>query len=320
MIDPSATEIVVGERPVLAVDEAGQPARGYWAEVWMLLRRNRIGLACGVVQMALIVIALAAPFIAHTLLHQDPFQQNLDTTFSRPGAGGHVLGSDELGRDTLTRLIYGARVSLLVAYLTVLLQLVVGGTVGVVAGHYGGWADTVLMRIVDIILSIPSIYLLILLSSLAPKIGPVTLSTANPVSLSVVIAIISWGGVARLVRGEVLSVRERDFMLATRSLGAGDLRLMVSHLLPNVVAVMIVAASLSVGAIILTEAALDFIGLGIVQPTASWGNMLSNAQLYFYHSIWQIILPGLAIFVTVLAMNIFGNAVRDALDPRLRNL
>jgi peptide/nickel transport system permease protein len=320
MIDPSATEVIVSERPVLAIEEAGQPARGYWAEVWLLLRRNRIGLACGVVQLVLILIALGAPFLTHTLLHQDPLNQNLDATFSKPGTAGHLLGSDELGRDTLSRLIYGARVSLLVAYLTVALQLVVGGTVGLVAGHYSRWVDTLLMRIVDIILSIPSIYLLILLSSLSPKVGPVTLSTANPVSLAVVIAVISWGGVARLVRGEVLSVRERDFMLATRSLGAGDLRLMVSHLLPNVIAVMIVAASLSVGAIILTEAALDFIGLGIVQPTASWGNMLSNAQLYFYHSIWAIILPGLAIFITVLAMNIFGNAVRDALDPRLRNL
>jgi peptide/nickel transport system permease protein len=188
----------------------------------------------------------------------------------------------------------------------------------VVAGYYGGAVDTILMRIVDIVLSIPSIYLLILLSALAPKIGPVTLSTSSPVSLSIVIAIISWGGVARLVRGEVLSVRERDFMLAVRSLGANDLRLMARHLMPNVLAVVIVAASLSVGNIILTEAAIDFIGLGISPPTASWGNMLSNSQLYFYHSIWLILLPGVAIFVTVLAMNIFGNALRDALDPRLR--
>jgi peptide/nickel transport system permease protein len=316
MIDPTATEITA-DRPVL-VAEPVREARGYWAEVWLRMRRNHIGLLCGIVQVILILIALTASPLSHLVLHQDPFAQDLVHTFAKPGAGGHLLGTDELGRDTFSRLLYGAQVTLLVAYLTVALQLVLGGTIGVLAGYYGGIIDTVLMRIVDIVLSIPSIYLLILLSALAPKIGPVTLSTSSPISLSVVIAIISWGGVARLVRGEVLSVRERDFMLAVRSLGANDFRLMAAHLMPNVLAVVIVAASLSVGGIILTEAAIDFIGLGIAPPTASWGNMLSNAQLYFYHSIWQIILPGAAIFVTVLAMNIFGNALRDALDPRLR--
>jgi peptide/nickel transport system permease protein len=317
MIDPSVVE-AAAEQPLAAPLAVGRRARGYWAEVLHLLRRNRIGFACGIVQAILIVIALAAGPITHGLLHQDPNAQDLAHTFAPPGTGGHLLGSDELGRDTLSRLIVGAQVSLLVAYLTVLLQLVVGGVIGVVAGYYGGWIDTILMRFVDIVLSIPSIYLLILLGSLSPKIGPVTLSTASPVTLAIVIAVISWGGVSRLVRGEVLTVRERDFMLAVRSLGATDVRLMAHHLMPNVLAVVIVAASLSVGNIILTEAALDFIGLGIAPPNASWGNMLSNSQLYFYHSIWQIVLPGLAIFVTVLAMNIFGNALRDALDPRLR--
>jgi peptide/nickel transport system permease protein len=317
MIDPSLTRVASQQPPVAPV-EGGRRARGYWAEVMHLLRRNRVGLACGVVQAVLVVVALAAPLISQGLLHQDPNVQDLAHTFAGPGSGGHLLGSDELGRDTLARLVYGARVSLLVAYLAVLLQLVVGGVVGVVAGYYGGWIDTILMRFVDIVLSIPSIYLLILLGSLAPRIGPVTLTTSGPVTLAIVIAVISWGGVSRLVRSEVLSVRERDFMLAVRSLGAGDLRLMGRHLLPNVLAVVIVAASLSVGNVILTEAALDFIGLGIAPPTASWGNMLSNSQLYFYHSAWLVVLPGAAIFVTVLAMNLFGNAVRDATDPRLR--
>jgi peptide/nickel transport system permease protein len=304
MIDPTATE-VSADRPLMLAAEPLRESRSYWSEVWLRIRRNRIGFACGVVQVVLILIAITASPLSHLVLHQDPYAQDLAHTFAPPGSGGHLLGTDELGRDTFSRLLYGAQVSLLVAYLTVLLQLVLGGVIGVVAGYYGGIVDTVLMRIVDIVLSIPSIYLLILLSSLAPQIGPVSLSTSSPVSLSVVIAIISWGGVSRLVRGEVLSVRERDFMLAVRSLGATDVRLMAVHLMPNVLAILI-------------EAAIDFIGLGISPPTASWGNMLSNAQLYFYHSIWQILLPGAAIFVTVLAMNIFGNALRDALDPRLR--
>lgn len=317
MIDPTATEVTT-DRPLMLAAEPLREARGYWGEVWYRLRSNRIGFICGIVQVILILIAITASPVSHLILHQDPYNQDLLHTFAKPGSGGHLLGTDELGRDTLSRLLYGAQVSLLVAYLTVLLQLVLGGVIGVVSGYYGGVVDTLLMRIVDIVLSIPSIYLLILLSSLAPQIGPVSLSTSSPVSLSIVIAIISWGGVARLVRGEVLSVRERDFMLAVRSLGARDIRLMSRHLMPNVLAVVIVAASLSVGNIILIEAAIDFIGLGISPPTASWGNMLSNAQLYFYHSIWQIILPGVAIFITVLAMNIFGNTLRDALDPRLR--
>jgi len=318
MLDPSAGAI---EAPV--VRPVGRPqrrARGYWSESWERLRNDRIGFACGLLILFFGLIALAAPLLAAVVKHHDPFRQDLANTFAQPGQFSYALGSDELGRDTLTRLIYGARVSLLVAYLTVILALIVGGSVGMLAGYFGGWLDTVLMRLVDMVLSIPSIYLLILLTALSPRIGPVALDPGNPYSLAVIIALVSWGSLARLVRAEVLTVKERDFMLATRSLGASDWRLMTRHLLPNVLAVMVVAASLQVGAIIVTEAALDFIGLGITPPTASWGNMLSNSQVYFYHSLWLVILPGLAIFITVLAMNVFGNTVRDAFDPRLREL
>jgi peptide/nickel transport system permease protein len=170
------------------------------------------------------------------------------------------------------------------------------------------------MRSVDVLLSIPTIFLLILVAILRPF----GLSPARPGTLAVIIAVVSWGGVSRLVRGEVLSVKQRDFMLATKSVGASNLRLMIRHLLPNVMAIMIVAASLNVGALILTEAAVDFIGLGIQPPYPSWGNMLTNSQAYFYHSLWLINLPGIAIFITVLSANVFGNAVRDAFDPRLK--
>ncbi len=320
MIGPSAAPPV--ELPVAeaAAERATvRPAQSYWSESWDRIRANRIGMVCGIVILILAVIALAAPLLSRTITHYDPFHQDLSSTFSPPGPK-HWLGSDELGRDTLTRLIYGARVSLLVAFLTVAISLAMGGVVGLVAGYYGRIVDLLLMRFVDMVLSIPAIYLLILLTILAPRVGPVKLDPSNPVALAVIIALVGWGGVARLVRGEVLSVKQRDFMLATRSIGAGDARLIFRHLLPNALAIMIVAASLGVGAIILTEAALDFIGLGIQPPTASWGNMLTNSQVYFYHSLWLVLLPGIAIFITVLTMNVFGNAVRDAFDPRLKNL
>lgn len=293
-------------------------SRGYWHEVLHRLVRNRIALACGVIQILLILLAVLASPIVHLLLHQDPYAQNLQQALVGVGQDGHLLGTDELGRDIAARLIYGAQVSLLVGYLTVAIQLLIGGTLGILAGYYGGLVDAILMRLVDIVLSIPSIFLLILIGSLSPRIGPVTLGTSSPVPLAFVIALVSWGGVSRLVRAEVLATKERDFILATRSLGARDVRIMFRHLLPNVVSVMVVAASLSIGAVILVEAALDYIGLGIAPPTASWGNMISNAQEYFYHSVSIVILPGAAIFITVLAMNLFGNGIRDAIDPRLR--
>jgi peptide/nickel transport system permease protein len=263
---------------------------------------------CGALILVFALIAIAAPLFSQFLTHYQPTQQNLDHTYDPPNPQ-NWLGADELGRDTLTRLIWGGRVTLGIGFLTVAIQLAVGGGVGLVAGYYGGLLDDLLMRLVDIILAVPAIFLFILMSILFKP---------NTITLSLIIASVGWGVVARLVRGETLSVRERDFILATRSVGAGDLRLILRHLLPNVLPTMIVAASLGVGAIILIEAALDFLGLGIHQPTATWGNMLSNSQTFFVHSAWLVFFPGVMIFVTVLAANLFGNAVRDAFDPRLR--
>ncbi len=299
----------------LQLAEAGPPevsrrrrAKSYWAESWERLRDNRIGMVAGYVILFLAVVAILAPVISQFVTHVAPDKQDLDSQFLPPGVR-HWLGADETGRDTLTRLVWGARVSLGVGFLTVTMQIIVGGGVGLVAGFFSGWVDNVLMRIVDMVLAIPAIFLFILMA---------ILFTPNTLTLSLIIASVGWGGVARLVRGEVLSVRGRDFMLATRSLGASNQRLILRHLLPNVLPVMIVAASLGVGAIILAEAALDFLGFGIHPPTPSWGNMLSNAQTYFAHSTWLVVFPGIMIFVTVLAANLFGNAIRDAFDPRLR--
>jgi peptide/nickel transport system permease protein len=307
VIGPSrVTEL---DMPGAAIEGAStRPAQSYWNESWERLRANRIGVAMGALILVFTLIAVLAPVFSAVLTHFQPQTVDLSQTFKVPG-GAHILGTDELGRDTLTRLIWGARVTLGVALLTVAVSLSVGTAVGMLAGYYGGWFDDILMRLVDTVLAIPAIFLFILMSILFKP---------TPVSLALIIASVGWGQVARLVRGEVLSVKQRDFILATRSIGARHIRLMVRHLLPNVLPVLIVAASLGVGQIILIEAALDFLGLGIQPPTPSWGNMLTNAESYFFHSVWLVYFPGVMIFVTVLASNVFGNAVRDAFDPRLK--
>ncbi len=308
MIGPS--RVAELDMPAAGVETgAARPAQSYWNESWERLRANRLGMATGVLIVVLALIAVLAPPFSAVVTHYQPQTIDLDSTFARPGVG-HLLGSDELGRDTLTRLIWGARVSLGVAFLTVAMSVFLGTTVGMMAGYYGGWIDDVLMRVVDTVLAIPAIFLFILMSIL---IRP------NAITLAAIVASVGWGQVARLVRGEVLSVKQRDFILATRSIGARDSRLMVRHLLPNVLPVLIVAASLGVGQIILIEAALDFLGLGIQPPTPSWGNMLTNSQSYFFRSGFLVGFPGFTIFLTVLASNIFGNAVRDAFDPRLKS-
>jgi peptide/nickel transport system permease protein len=306
MIDETLTQIELAPERHIARTE--QPGRSFWGESLDRLRQNRLGMAAGTLILLLALIAICAPLISAFVTHYDPARQDLENNFEFPGRL-HWLGSDELGRDTLTRLVWGARISLGVGFLTVAIQLTFGAAIGLASGYYGRLVDDVSMRVVDVVLAFPPIFLFIGLSIL---FRPSTLT------LSVIIAFVGWGAVARLVRGEVLSIKNRDFMLATRSIGARDLRLIVGHLLPNAMPVMIVAASLALGQIILIEAALDFLGLGIQPPTASWGNMLTNAQTYFVHSVWLVVFPGVTIFVTVLAANLFGNAVRDAFDPRLR--
>ena len=305
MIDP-----VVVEAPAVATQQSPRhTTRGYWATAFSRLRRNRIGMASGALLLFFVLVAVTAPLLAKLLTHTNYSSQDLANTFAPPFSPGHILGTDDLGRDTLTRLLFGAQVSMGIGFLAVSVSLAIGATVGLVAGYYGGLIDSILMRFVDIILAIPSIFLFILMSILFKP---------NTVTLALIIASVGWGSIARLVRGEVLSVRTRDFMVATRALGARDARLIVRHLLPNVLHVLIVFGSLYLGSVILIEAALDFLGLGINPPIPSWGNMLTNSETFFFHSRWLVVWPGVMIFLAVLAANLFGNAVRDAFDPRLR--
>ena len=261
----------------------------------------------GLVVLAEAGIALFAPFLAQHVTGWDPNRQNLTGILSPPNAT-HWLGTDELGRDILTRLIFGARVSLGVAVLAVALSTSLGTTIGIMAGFYGKFVDMLLMRFVDILLAVPPIFFYILLA---------ILFRPNAIGLAVVLASLGWSSTARLVRAEVLVTKNLDFILAARAVGAGDARVMFHHVLPATIPVILVASSLAIAGVILTEAALSFLGLGIVPPDPSWGNMITAARTYFTRAIYLAIFPGLAIFVTVLAVNLFGNALRDVLDPNL---
>jgi peptide/nickel transport system permease protein len=311
-----------GARPAHADVSMAHWRGGYVRQSLRRLREDRLAVVAGMVLITLTLAAVLAPAIGSFVTHVEYDQQDLLTAFSGP-SWTHPLGSDELGRDTLTRLVWGGRVSLGVGFLAVALYIVIGGGVGLAAGFYGGALDAALMRVVDVLLSVPIIFLLILVTSLLPlPLGPDPthpwfIVRHDALSISAIIAITSWGGVARLVRAEVLVLRNREFMLAARAVGASDRRLVLGHLLPNAFAVLIVAASIGVGQVILIEAALDFIGLGVQPPTPSWGNMLLNAQAYFSHSPLLVFVPGLTILAAVLCTNIFGNALRDAFDPRL---
>ncbi|MFN8496757.1 MAG: ABC transporter permease [Anaerolineae bacterium] len=301
--------------PVARVMPAGfavptRKSQGFWARGMRRFRRNKIAMAAAVVFILLVLMAIGADVISANVTHKKYSDQSLLNAFKPPLSPGYILGADELGRDVFTRIVYGARVSLSVAGLTVLIALTIGTLIGLLAGFYGGVADNVLMRFVDIVIALPGLFILILIA---------TFFSPNVLVLSIVIASLSWTGISRLVRGEVMSVKGRDYVDAARAVGASNTRILWRHVLPNVINVMIVWASLTVGAIILTEAALSYLSFGIQPPVPSWGNMLSNSQQYIYRSVSLVIIPGFFIFITVLAVNLMGNGLRDALDPRAKD-
>lgn len=295
-------------RPTVAERAESETEVGsYWRISAGRLRSNKVGMATLGILIFLCLLALFAPLIETYVTRVGPNQQDLKDLFAPPGAPGHLLGTDELGRDTLTRLAYGARVSLTVGFLTAAIALTIGVTIGLVAGTFGGLIDEGLMRLVDGVLAMPAIFLFMLMAIVFQP---------DPLTLSLTIALVSWGATARLVRAETLELRTRTHVLAARSIGASNARTMLHHILPHTLPTVIVAGSLSVGYVILMEASLDFLGLGIQPPEASWGNMLTKAQAYLFQSPWLVVLPGLMILVTVASLNVLGNALRDALDPR----
>jgi ABC-type dipeptide/oligopeptide/nickel transport system permease subunit len=308
------TEVIAPKSTALSGTVAVDPlanvikTRTYFGMVWRQFKRNRLSLVGLGFVIFMVALALGADLISKYVTHHTYYEQSLRDKFMGINEGGYLLGSDDLGRDTATRLVYGARVSLMVAGLAVATALTIGAFVGIVAGYYGRWADSALMRFVDIILSIPTLFLLLLVASFW-RVGPL--------ALALVIASVSWVTLSRLVRGEVLSVKNRDFVDAARVVGVSNRRIMWRHIMPNVLPVMIVWASLTVPTLILIEASLSYLGLGVQPPTASWGNMLTTAQRVWSQSPLLVLLPGIAIYLTVFSINLMGNGLRDALDPRL---
>ncbi len=271
------------------------------------------------VLLIVVAAALGAPIVEGWLGH-GPNDPDLGKRF-QPPSWSYPLGTDEAGRDVLLRLMYGGRVSLMVGLAAALASALVGTAIGILAGYYGGRLDAFLMRLTDSVIALPSLALLIVLAAVdLKKVGiPDSIAYSESVSLYRIIFIISlvgWTGVARLVRGATLSMRTREFVRAAVALGARPRRIMLVHILPNVIGPVIVATTLSVGGIILAESVLSYLGLGIQPPIASWGNMLSNAQEMLTQAPQLVIYPGLAIMVTVIAFNFLGDGLQDALDPR----
>jgi peptide/nickel transport system permease protein len=282
--------------------------RGFYGSAWFRFRQNHVAVAGLVITVAIVLFVLSAGLISEHVTGVTYAKGDLRNKLRGPLTPDHILGTDANGRDLLTRVAYGGRISLRVAGLAALTILVIGGTVGSVAGYFGGWIDNILMRLVDVLLSLPGLAVLLLVS---------TIYTPGPDGLALVIALISWTGIARLIRGEVLSLRNRDYIEAARIVGASDLRIIGRHILPNVIPVIVVWISLAIPGLILTEAALSFLGFGVQIPTPSWGNMLEDASGFFTQSWWNVFLPGFLIYMTVLAINLVGIGLRDALDPRL---
>ncbi len=258
--------------------------------------------------MVIFVLSYGAPLIARTILHTDPTSQDILNSLTPWFSPGHLLGTDELGRDVLTRTLYAGQVSLGIGFIVAFVSLFLGVTLGLIAGFYGGWIDDGINALLQIIRGIPTLFLLITLS---------VLFRPDPVTLALFFGILGWTENCRLVRGMVFSVRQRDYVDAARVLGVPDRRILVRHILPNVSSIVLVVAGFEVAGAIIGESGLSFLGLGVQPPTASWGNMLSGALDNITRAPWLVIAPGLFIFFTVLCIFLFADGLRDALDPRL---
>ena len=290
------------EKPII-INESQSDHISEWLRVWRMFRRNRLA----VVGLIAVVLICAMAILGPRIAPHDYAEQNVRKAVHPPDAE-NVMGTDQWGRDILSRVIVGSRVSLSVGLVSVSILIVIGVTYGSISG-YNRQLDSPMMRFVDIMMSIPGFFLLLTIVAL---FGPSLLNTM------LVIGLTSWMGTARLVRGQFLSLREKEFIEAAHCIGAPTWRVIIRHLLPNTLAVIIVQATLFMSQAILIESSLSYLGLGAQPPTPSWGGMLFQGRDYMRHAPWSMIYPGLAIFVTVMAFNLFGDGLRDALDPHLR--
>ncbi|MFF4503898.1 ABC transporter permease [Streptomyces sp. NPDC001401] len=319
---PSAAE----EAAAASAGEKAVQGRSLGRIAWERLKRDKLALTGGVVVLVLIVIALLAPVITN-LIGQDPdvyHESLIDPLFGTPKgslggiSGEHLLGVEPVnGRDIFARILYGARISLLVGFLSAIVAVVLGTILGILAGFFGGWVDSVISRVMDGLLAFPQLLFIIALVSVMPnEMLGLSGSNVRVFVMILVIGFFGWPYIGRVVRGQTLSMREREYVEAARSLGAGRYYILFKELLPNLVAPIIVYTTMMIPTNILTEAALSFLGVGVKPPTSSWGQMLSTAIDYYDSDPMFMVVPGVAIFITVLAFNLFGDGVRDALDPK----
>jgi peptide/nickel transport system permease protein len=278
-----------------------------WAIALRRIRRDRLTMLALFVFVTLVIFSLAAPVLAQAM-QIDP-DRVTGNTYALPGSEGHILGTDDLGRDFFLRLLYAGQISLGIAITAGLLALTLGIILGVVTGYYGGIIDDFMIWFITTVDSIPSLYLLLLISALFRP---------SPLILILVLGLLGWTGAMRLVRGETLSLREREFIVAARAIGASPWRTMFLHIVPNVLSIIIVTLMLNIGGLMLVEAALSFLGFGVKPPTPTWGNMLTDAQTYFTKGPFLVFWPGLLIMVSVLCLYIIGDGLRDAFDPKLK--
>lgn len=274
-----------------------------WKIYWYRLKRNRLAITGLSIILFLTLVAILAPLLAP----YNPLEQNLVARLSPP-TKEYLLGTDDLGRDVFSRIIYGTRISLTIGFVAMGIAVIIGTIIGLISGYFGGKLDLILMRFVDVILCFPTFFLILMV---------IAFLEPNIYNVMIVIGLTSWPGLARLVRGECLSIKEREFISAAKILGLPTLRILFVHILPNVLAPILVSATLGVGSAILTESGLSFLGLGVQPPIPSWGNILTSGKDYIYLAWWLSLFPGLAILVTVLAYNLLGEGLRDVFDPRM---
>ncbi|PWH13735.1 MAG: peptide ABC transporter permease [Anaerolineae bacterium] len=287
------------------------PSQSPWVLFWRRFRKHKMALAGIFIVLVICLLVALAPFIAP----YDPMTQNLLNRLQPPSAQ-HWLGTDDLGRDLWTRILYGGRISLSVGLLAMSVSILLGSLIGLVSGYYGGWIDSVLMRMTEIFLSIPRLFVLIALGMFLRTLDLPTLKAGSFLPIALVIGALSWMGTARMVRASTLALREREFVQACRALGGSNARLLFRHILPNVASPIIVSATLGLSGAIISESGLSYLGFGVQLPTPTWGNMLSNTQSQMTTAPWTAIFPGLMIFLVVISINYIGDGLRDALDPR----
>jgi len=293
------------QEPELKPDAKGKKGKSPFQLALRRFVRNRMAVSGIFILLAVTLLSVCAPLIAK----HDPYASDLYNTDARPD-GKHWLGTDDTGRDVFSRLLYGGRISLLIGLLTMIFTVLIGGTLGAVAGYYGKWVDMIIMRATDVLLTLPTLLMFLFLASILEKTSLWVLIVA--------LALTSWATTARIVRGQFLSLREREFVLSARAIGCSDLRIIFRHMIPNALGPIIVNATLLMAVMISVESALSFLGFGVPEPTPTWGNMLNGARniRVLTQQPWLWIPPGMMIVITVLAINFIGDGLRDAFDTR----